>query len=99
MTAVRDNSRKRRGPDGSGLGDAARRVVAHSWILAVPLLSLPYAFYRMYDRFSGWDDEGALLVSVSQMMKGRRLFDDVFVGYGPVYFDWECSVRSLLGLA
>src|SRR5438128_1370401 len=43
----------------------------------------------MYDRFSGWDDEGAFLIAVSEVVKGHRLFDEVFTGHGAAYFAWE----------
>src|SRR5439155_25995444 len=32
-------------------------------------------------------------------MKGRRLFDEVFTVYGPVYFAWQWGIRTALGLS
>jgi hypothetical protein len=63
-------------------------------------LTLPAAFAaycRIFSGFSGWDDEGYQMLTVRQYLAGARLYQEVFSGYGPVYFFYNWLVRSASG--
>src|SRR5260370_17638660 len=47
----------------------------------------------MFTGFTGYDDEGAMLVSLRSFISGHALYDQVVLQYGPFYFE----VFRLLG--
>src|SRR3990172_12226436 len=45
-----------------------------------------WGYYGLFSRFSWYDDEGYVMMSVSQVLEGRPLYDEVFSQYGPFYY-------------
>ena len=74
---------------------SAIRTAAWFTILTVP--SAVAAYYRIFSGFAGWDDEGAIMMTVRQYLTGGRLYEEVFSPYGPVYFFYNWLVRSATG--
>jgi hypothetical protein len=44
------------------------------------------AYCRMFSRFSFWDDDGYVLISIRSLLQGSRIYDDISTLYGPFYF-------------
>lgn len=51
----------------------------------------------VFSRPIGQDDEGYLLITVRGFLEGFPLYDSVFTQYGPLYYDYEWVIHSLLG--
>jgi hypothetical protein len=62
------------------------------------LASIP-AYYQMFTGFSKWDDEGALMVTVKQFLGGMKLYNQIAVPYGPVYYFYNWAVRTFSATA
>ena len=62
------------------------------------LASIP-AYYQMFTGFSKWDDEGALMVTVKQFLGGMKLYKQIAVPYGPVYYFYNWAVRTFSATA
>jgi hypothetical protein len=69
------------------------------WLLFLSCAAAVPAYFRMFTGFSAWDDEGTLMISVRFYLAGYRLYDEVFSGYGPVYYIYNAIVRNLSGAA
>ncbi len=67
------------------------------------LLSLPVAVGSYYSIFNGfptsYDDEGMLMMSVKQYLAGFKLYDQIFSGYGPVYYFYNWLIRFVTDTA
>lgn len=74
---------------------SAVRTVAWFAILTVP--AAVAAYYRIFSGFAEWDDEGTLMMQVRQYLTGSRLYEEIYSGYGPVYFFYNWLVRSATG--
>ena len=57
------------------------------------LASIP-AYYQMFTGFSEWDDEAALMVTIEQFLGGTKLYKQIVVPYGPVYYFYNWAVRT-----
>jgi hypothetical protein len=55
------------------------------------------AYYRMLTGFSIYDDEGTLLNSVKRYLSGAKLYEQIVLPYGPVYYFYNWAVRTLSG--
>ncbi|MEA2400936.1 MAG: hypothetical protein QOK00_1339 [Thermoleophilaceae bacterium] len=66
---------------------AFRRTLraAFPW-LPVVVLGAFVAYFRMFTSFAAYDDEGYLLVSLSEFLHGGTLYADVYTQYGPFYY-------------
>ena len=65
------------------------------WFVFLTALAGVGAYYRMFTEFSAYDDEGALMVSVKQYLGGLKLYKQIVVPYGPVYYFYNWTVRTL----
>jgi hypothetical protein len=74
---------------------SAARTAAWFAILTVP--AAVAAYYRTFSGFAEWDDEGTLMMQVRQYLTGSRLYEQIYSGYGPVYFFYNWLVRSATG--
>jgi hypothetical protein len=67
------------------------------------LLSLPVAVGSYYSIFNGfptsYDDEGMLMMSVKQYLAGFKLYDQIFSGYGPLYYFYNWFIRFVTDTA
>jgi hypothetical protein len=53
------------------------------------------AYYRIFTGFAEWDDEGTLMMTVRQFLRGSTLYEIVRSGYGPVYYYFNWLIRTL----
>ena len=67
------------------------------WSVFLTALASVPAYYRMFTGFSSWDDEGALMVTVKQYLGGMKLYNQISVPYGPVYYFYNQALRTLSG--
>jgi hypothetical protein len=78
-------------------------VEAHPTATAVALYGAlaaamaPAAYVALFSIFSGWDDEGTLLVSVQAFAEGKTLYTDVYSPYGPFYYELFGGLFALTG--
>uniref|UniRef100_Q025S5 Glycosyltransferase RgtA/B/C/D-like domain-containing protein n=1 Tax=Solibacter usitatus (strain Ellin6076) TaxID=234267 RepID=Q025S5_SOLUE len=70
------------------------------WVAGFALLAAAGAciYYWMFSRFSPWDDDGYLLIGIQSLLKGDRLYDDIYSQYGPFYYLFHWIAYSLAGL-
>jgi hypothetical protein len=76
---------------------SAARIALWFAILTVP--ASVAAYYRIFSGFAGWDDEGAFMITVKQYLTGAKLYEEIYSGYGPVYYFYNWLIRSATGLA
>ena len=74
---------------------SAVRIVAWFAFLTVPAAIA--AYYRVFSGFAEWDDEGTLMMQVRQYLTGSKLYQEIYSGYGPVYFFYNWLMRSATG--
>ena len=67
------------------------------WSVFLTALASVPAYYRMFTGFSSWDDQGALMVTVKQYLGGMKLYNQISVPYGPVYYFYNHALRTLSG--
>lgn len=73
-------------------------TVALWFVFLSALASIP-AYYRMFTGFTSYDDEGALMVTVKQYLGGMKLYNQIPVGYGPIYYFYNWALRTLSATA
>src|SRR5947208_13517455 len=76
---------------------SAIRTAAWLTVLTVPAAVAVY--YRIFSGFAEWDDEGTLMMTVRQYLNGARLYEEIYSGYGPVYYFYNSLLRSVAGIA
>lgn len=64
------------------------------WLSAFSVLIGATAYFMMMTGFSRWDDEGSLMITVRQYLAGMKIYDEVFSGYGPVYYFYRWVLHS-----
>jgi hypothetical protein len=67
------------------------------WFAILTVPAAVAAYYRIFSGFSEWDDEGTQMMTVWQYLSGARLYEQIYSGYGPVYFFYNWMVRALTG--
>jgi len=65
------------------------------WALVLTAIASVPAYYRMFIEFSAWDDEGALMVTVKQFLGGMKLYNEIPIPYGPVYYFYNWALRAV----
>jgi hypothetical protein len=65
---------------------------------SVIIFSLFYIKYKIITTFQHYDDEGYMMVTVSNFLRGHPLYDGIPTVYGPFYYLFELVVHSLLGV-
>jgi len=68
------------------LQDSSRAKIwlSHYWpYLLVAVIGTCGAFVQISSQFSPWDDEGYLVSSVSEFLRGGSLYDQIYTQYGP----------------
>src|SRR5678815_5364088 len=75
-----------------------RSTSAGVWLLRAAFLSvLAWVADRLaFAQFQAYDDEGYLLVSVQQYLRGLPLYDQIYTQYGPAYYLWQEFLHGLL---
>jgi len=68
-----------------------------AWFMILTVPAAVAAYYRIFSGFAKWDDEGTLMMQVRQYLTGSRLYEEIYSGYGPVYFCYNWLVRSATG--
>src|ERR1039458_7517250 len=76
------------------LPSAARTAV---WFAILTVPAAVAAYYRIFSGFAEWDDEGTQMMTVRQYLTGGKLYEEIYSGYGPVYFFYNWLVRSATG--
>ena len=83
--------------------DEKRPTTLPSAILTIvwfAFLTVPAAvasYYRTFSGFAEWDDEGTLMMTVKQYLTGAKIYEEIFSGYGPVYYFYNWLIRSATG--
>lgn len=55
------------------------------------------AFYLIYSKFVNYDDEGYILLSLQQFVRGHALYSDVYTQYGPFPFELLGAIYRVIG--
>lgn len=55
------------------------------------------AYYWEFQGFSGWDDEGYLMMTIKQFLNGHKLYDQVYTQYGPFYYAVKWLIFRITG--
>jgi len=66
--------------------------------LGIALLAAAAAWFQEFVSFPPHDDEGYLMLAVRHLLDGHRLYDEVRVYYGPLYFLEKWLLHGPLGL-
>ena len=73
------------------------RGYAVIYFVLLSLLAAIGCYYSIFTGFTGfrtgWDDEGMMMMSVKQYLAGFKLYDEIFIGYGPVYYFYNWFIR------
>ncbi len=74
-----------------------RRLLAFA-ALQVPflLLSCIFAYRHLFAWFPLHDDEGYVMMSVRYLLRGRRMYDEVPILFGPAFFLYKWIVHGVL---
>ncbi len=63
-----------------------RRTLIGAAFAVVVISAALWVYLRMFSGFSVWDDEGYLMFGVRYLVRGHRLYNEVYAQYGPFYY-------------
>lgn len=73
------------------------RTVA--WLLPLLALSFLAAYFCLFGSFSEWDDEGYIMLSIDQYVRGHHVpYEEVYSQYGPSFFLFNRVIHGFLGV-
>jgi len=75
--------------------ESKKKYFFWAWLFFLTAIASVPAYYRMFTEFSPWDDEGALIVTVKQFLGGTKLYNQISVPYGPIYYFYNWALRTL----
>lgn len=75
--------------------ESKKKYVFWAWLLFLTTIASIPAYYQMFTDFSPWDDEGALMITVKQFLGGMKLYSQIPVPYGPVYYFYNWTLRMV----
>jgi hypothetical protein len=74
-----------------------KKYIFVAWFSFLTALAGIGAYYRMFTEFSNYDDEGTIMVTVKQYLGGMKLYNQIYIPYGPVFYFYNWAVRTLSG--
>jgi hypothetical protein len=79
--------------------DAYPAAAAIALYALVAMAALIAAYFRIFNQFAPYDDEGTLLVGLKAFVNGQHLYSDIWSVYGPFYYEFFGGLFSLTGQA
>jgi hypothetical protein len=76
---------------------ASKDLAFAIWFVFLSGVSGISAYYHALTGFAPWDDEGSLMVTVKQYLAGMKLYSQIPVPYGPVYYFYNWAARTVSG--
>jgi hypothetical protein len=67
-------------------------------LAVIAALAAGAAYYQVFTIFGIPDDEGLMMMSVRHVLDGHRLYDEVRIGYGPLYYLIKGTIHGWLGV-
>jgi hypothetical protein len=74
-------------------------AVAIALYALVAIAATAGAYFAIFDRFSPYDDEGTVLVTLKAFVNGGTLYRDIYSEYGPFYYELFGGLFALSGHA
>jgi hypothetical protein len=74
----------------------AELLIRTTAVAVVFMSATAWGYYYIFSRFSWYDDEGYVMLSVRLFSEGRALYDDVYSQYGPFYYATRLALLSAL---
>jgi hypothetical protein len=71
-------------------------IVALVAFATASVLLARLGYYALFSRFSFFDDEGYVLISLRHFVEGRALYDEVYSQYGPFFYLFHQPIYHLL---
>src|SRR6266498_3962735 len=78
--------------------DRSRNVKLSACSVFITVCSAVTAYDRAFVGLGFDDDEGAMMMTVRQLLEGNALYDGIASPYGPVYYFYQWCAHALTGL-
>jgi hypothetical protein len=72
-------------------------ILTIAWFAILTVPAAVASYYRTFSGFAEWDDEGTLMMTVKQYLTGAKIYEEIYSGYGPVYYFYNWWIRSTTG--
>jgi hypothetical protein len=76
-----------------------RTIAAVAGFTVTTIVLWWYGYIDIFTRFSYWDDEGTLLITLHSYLRGFALYDQMFTQYGPAYYSIFGPIFSAPGMS